>query len=513
MSFGGLQADLGGFDPRFLGITVRFSTHKEFERFRSPNYAFSTAAFETMKDAEAFRYLAEMTVLQHELRHFHDFLLSPYGQILFRLKLQAYFNGLQALGLIAEASRRTSVNCVPIPISRWTRLNADSRARQIERWNRGPKKAPGGGEWLPAALPFLPEIIEPFPERITNVSLTGEEGLVSTLGATIRAYDKIEDLLTNPESAAAPTPLQPWHLMEVSALLVQAQEIAKVTNNALAYRFLNMLEASGFPRAAVRLVKALEKLWLDRKLEPQLTDLVSVVAFCLMGSYAQDGWKACPTHRVGALTAHLRANGPPSRDEPVRQRFIAWSAATGLSEPVDAMKHQVQSNSELVQQYRAISSKGGRIAKRAYTALQGAEALYQASSAMLAEFMRDPESYLIPSRYLESAERFPQPSIRCEFDGWHLRVKRLNARFRKDWLVMFSQKDRHGTSFMRTGLLKAKWSSKAVMPHGAAAALYAELLAIDYAFQPSNRLDWEFGEVARPMFRKELRLTPLQITG
>lgn len=510
MTFRGIQADLGGFDPRLLGITVRFATHEEFERFRSPNYAFSAADLAKMKDDDAFRHLSEMTVLQHEIRHFHDFLLSPYGQTLFRLKLQAYFNGIQALTLLIDVGKRTSANCLPIPVTRWARMDEASRTSQAGRWSRGPKKAPDGGAWRPPPVPFLPDVTEPPLQPGMKVVPAGAGDLSALLRATLQAYDKIGELCNNPESAKVPMPLQPWHLMEVSALLVQAQEIAGIMGDALGHRFLNMLEESGFPTAAVRVLKVLEAAWTDRGLSPRPPDLAAVVAFGLMGSYATDGWKACPTHRIAALSSHLRAHGPPSPGEALRQTFSAWSVATGLSEPSEAMELQVRSNEALAGRYRESSASRGKGAKLTDTARVGAEALHRASSNMLAEFIRDPEGYVAPARYLENLRRYPQPSIRCEFDGFRLRVEPSDL---DDWLVLFAQENLNGTQFMRTGLLNAGWSDQPVMPPEAASALYCDLLGVDYAFQPSNRLDWEFGEVARPEFRDQIGLTPLQITG
>jgi hypothetical protein len=509
VSFLGIQSDLGGFDPRFLGITVRFNTPDEFDRFNARNYAFTVAQLEAMSDDQAFCYLAEMTVLAHEARHFHDFLLSSYGQTFFRWKLQAYFNGSQALGLLAHGAKSSGANCLPIPITRWARMDQADRTAQIQQWNRGPKKPPGGGNWRPPPVPQQPSQFINLPKSGAAIPLDGPDALPLLLATTIRAYDKASELLNNPDSAKAPTPLQPWHIMEVSALLVQTQEIINIGGDALAGRFLASLETSGFPKSAVRLFQALQSLWHDRRSAPELSDLASIVTWSLMGSYKRDGWRACPTHRIANLFKLLQISGPPPKHQPLKLTFRKWAEATGLSDPIGALKDQVDSNKELIRSYSAAVKRGSRVT----TSFRGAQVLHQATSIMLQAFDRDPEQYVSPKRYLTGLNLYPRPAVRCEFDGIRIQVPRMGVRFRKNWLVIFANSDLSRRQFMRTGLLKRDFPGIEVVTLSAAANLYLDILAVDYAFQPTNRLDWEFGEIARPSFAKEFQLTPLQITG
>src|SRR5262249_2557601 len=156
---------------------------------------------------EKFALMAEMTVLEHELRHFHDFLLSPYGQMLFRWKLQAWFNGFQALVLLLRAADQSGANCLPIPVARWCRMTEEKRRAQIMQWDRGPKKPPGGGGWRPPEIPFLPDPIQELPWSGVGRLEEGPDQLRMLLTATVRAYDQIGELLQNPMTAES---LQPW---------------------------------------------------------------------------------------------------------------------------------------------------------------------------------------------------------------------------------------------------------------------------------------------------------------
>jgi hypothetical protein len=507
----GPQLDLGGFDPRFLGVSLRFGSPEEWGRFCTETYAFTAPELAAMPADEAFTFMAETTVVQHELRHFHDFLLCPYGQMLFRWKLQACFNGFQALVLLLRAARREGANCLPIPLARWCRMPEERRRAQIVQWDRGPKTPHGG--WRPPNIPLLPDNIEdllPFRFALEK----GPDSLSRSLAATARAYDKIGEMVRNPTTAKAPMPLQPWHVMEVSALLVQMQEIANTFGAAAAHRFLNKLPDSGFPVSAVRMFSALDKPWADRKLVPGAADQAAVVAWALMGNYEMDGWKACPTERIGRLFDHMSRQGPPPQGQPLRQTFREWSDATGLSEPFDAIRRHVNSNRALVARYQSIASTRGALAADHNTrVLEASQTLHAATSMMLKAFEDDPEGYVFPDRYLGKLDNYPRPLIRCEFDVLFLSASKLSPKVRKNWIVVFAKEDTQGRRFMRTGVLRTGIPGKEVVKPTAGIKLYTDVLAIDYAFQPTNRLDWEFDQVVRDELWTNLGLRPLNITG
>jgi hypothetical protein len=513
----GAQPDLGGFDPRFFGLTIRFSSSEQWERFCAKTYAFNASQLAAMPVDEAFAFMAEMTVLQHELRHFHDFLLSPYGQMLFRWKLQAYLNGFQALVLLLRGADQEGANCLPTPVARWCRLTEEERRAQIMQWDRGPKRPPGGDGWRPPNIPFLPEPIQDLPSSRTVMLEDGPDQLKMLLIATVRAYDNIGELLQNPTTAKSPMPLQPWHIMEVSALLVQLQEIANTLGERAIDGFYDGLQDSGFPVPAVRLFQTLDKPWRDRNLAPGAGELAAVVTWALMGNYELDRWKACATERIASLFELLTRRGPPPPELPVRQRFRQWADATGLCEPFEAMRRHADSNSALVARYEsATASARGKIvlgADSTARVLEASKTLFAATSMMFKVFEEDPEGYVFPDRYLSKLDNYPRPLIRCEFDGVFLKASKLSPKIRKNWIVTFAKEDSQGRRFMRTGVLKVGIPGKEVIKPTAGIKLYTDILAIDYAFQPNNRLDWEFGEVTRQALLAETGLIPIQITG
>jgi hypothetical protein len=510
----GAQPDLGGFDPRFLGITLRFGSTEEWQRFRAETYAFAASELAALPADEAFTYVAEMTVAEHELRHFHDFLLSSYGQKLFRWKLQAFFNGHNALKALVRAARERGANCLPIPLARWCRMPDEERHGQVEQWNRGPKRPPDGDVWRPPDVPLLPDDIQ-ISQPLVGKLEEGPDSLRRLLAAAVRAYDQIGYLLQNPSTAKARTPLQPWHVMEVSALLVQMQQIANTHGDVTAYRFVDALPNSGFPVSTVRLMQLLYKPWTDRKTAPATADLAAVVAWTLMGNYELDEWKACPTERIIRLFNHMVQYGPAPSGWPVTEKFKSWSKATGLSEPFEAIRQNVNDNEALVARYQSMmaSARGIPGERTVALVLEAAKALHAGSSMMANAFEDGPEDYVYPDRYLHKLDGYARPVIRCEFDGIALRAPKFSSKFRKNWIIEFATEDAQGHRFIRTGVLKAAVPGKEFVKPETGLELYNKVLAIDYAFQPKNRLDWEFGEVARPALWSSIKLFPLHIIG
>src|SRR5687768_6984442 len=110
MSTPEIQADYGGFDPKFLGVTVRFEGSRPWNwhtfmmvHSSEPDKVLAEANAALAKGtAEAFDHVSVGTVLNHELRHFHDFLLSPIGNRIFRLRLMALINGVFALAISTD---------------------------------------------------------------------------------------------------------------------------------------------------------------------------------------------------------------------------------------------------------------------------------------------------------------------------------------------------------------------------------------------------------------------------
>lgn len=504
----GVQADFGGFDPRFLGITIRFGAFESWDRFRAGR-ELTEAELRESPDPVAFRAMAEATVTAHECRHFHDFLLSPYGQIIFRLKLQAMVSGFQALALLYRRGRAERANCLPVPVSRWCRKPEAERARIVAGWNRA-RPAPGDRGWAPPRLPVLPADLGDI-QVPTGAMPDSEEAFAAILVQTIRAYDRVRDHVHNPASQLGRVSLQPWHLMEVSALLVQMRQIGEAFGAEAVRRFQSGLIAH-FHDPCMRYIGVLCDEWKSRGRLPDLGTLAAVVTWALTGDYAAEGWNACPTHRTARLHEVLRERGPPPEAAPLAEVFAEWSRLTGLSRPVEALRGAVRRNAEILEKIQArTGARAGLSSGVRRDALTGARMLHRATQHMLRAFEQDPDSYVRPGPYLEGLDRWVRPPVRCEFDGFLLGAPEGRERgFWKGWQVLFARQDANGRRFARTVLPPTRMPGAALVPADAAARLFVTMLSIDYVFLPINRLDWEF-EVTRAELPGKSGLRPLEL--
>src|SRR5260221_3708 len=97
MALPGIQQDFGGFDPKFLGVTIKIASGENWQSVKSqmegrdPETEFILAH----PPRKAFELLSLATVLSHEFRHFHDFLVSPFGAEIFRSRIMALVNAQQ----------------------------------------------------------------------------------------------------------------------------------------------------------------------------------------------------------------------------------------------------------------------------------------------------------------------------------------------------------------------------------------------------------------------------------
>jgi len=94
---------VGYFDPRFIGVALTFDNQEDWSYWWP--WSFDDTLGERAiaeigqgtdgSDASLFRRMFLMTAFEHECRHFHDYLLSPLGCHLFRIRIGIAINALQ----------------------------------------------------------------------------------------------------------------------------------------------------------------------------------------------------------------------------------------------------------------------------------------------------------------------------------------------------------------------------------------------------------------------------------
>ncbi len=168
--------DLGDFDPIFPGITLHFpneaiwkytetvaaiiysfgvqdTLHRDSnlttaditaalmmeQLLQNPDRGFTLTAEE--KDRlglslianaldDAVGYLAAGSAHEHELRHFHDWLLSPYAAAINAMRMEVNLNYAQLRPFIYGSG----ATVIPVPLPRWLRKTASEQAELIRMW-------------------------------------------------------------------------------------------------------------------------------------------------------------------------------------------------------------------------------------------------------------------------------------------------------------------------------------------------------------------------------------------
>jgi hypothetical protein len=185
---------------------------------------------------DRFNCFSIVSIMAHEIRHYHDFLISPHSARIFRLRILILLNVLQ----IIPSFLRSGGNCVPVPITEWCELEDEARLAFISRL----KKRPDGKPWKPISLPhFSVKSTTSFKDNYTQIE--EKDGLIENLIiAAAKHLDSIR-ALSRSHASTLSEDFQPADVYELSALLVQTQEVAKVYGESEAVEFLNHIIGRG----------------------------------------------------------------------------------------------------------------------------------------------------------------------------------------------------------------------------------------------------------------------------
>ena len=94
---------LGHFEPSFYGVTTHLWTDEHVATLWAYAGTEDVGAWANAIGDSSLSHLGPISALDHEVRHFHDALLSPWGCNIMGLRLQILINGMQVLGAVAEA--------------------------------------------------------------------------------------------------------------------------------------------------------------------------------------------------------------------------------------------------------------------------------------------------------------------------------------------------------------------------------------------------------------------------
>lgn len=405
MSLEPIQHDYGGFDSRFLGITLRYESLSALKTYLDVCWAdcdperFKRLASQCLQASKerAFDLYTQGTLLTHELRHFHDSLLSPYGSYLFRLRARAAFNGLQGFH---QCRRNRSILPVPIPL--WRRKTAI----ELDQL---------GGQWR-----GLLDV-----DRV-DLSLSLDPVQTKLIDTVELQYRLIRGLVTSQQEI---TEVQPYQIFEASALLAQTQDVCNVFGPQSAALFLRRILSGDVPKSYALPLQLLFNLYAAHEIMQVSFDEVSrIIAWCLFGDYDNDFKKACPAMRFSILYNFLSREGLPSKKCSVQDQFGHWSKRLGCSPIISGIRNTLKYNERFIREFRRMSP-GHREAFRALS--RAVELRHAACKHMFKQWLREPDRYVHPDEYCRNTHLWVAAPLRAEFaasvlQDWDAQMK-VNA--------------------------------------------------------------------------------------
>lgn len=395
-----IQLDFGGFDPSFIGVSVRFGNARSFDFYKTHTKSPSPLPVSEMSHDERFEALSIASVLSHEIRHFHDFLLTPYSARVFALRIRMLIYLLQILPEIVK----DGPNCVPVPFATWCSLDEAEREAQLA-WL--PLRV-DGERWRPVQLP-----------RILKGVPADNGPMAQALAKVLNLREEIRELAYNPAGQGKDALIQPWQIFELPAVFVQMSEIWHTYGAEETSFYLKYLDDAG-PNPYSTMLRLTRKLWDDKGRLMNLNVASAMATWCLLGSYKKDNWKACPTERYARLWLHLSKVGVPEWSGDAIALFNQWSMALGLSTVHDGIK---EARDNFYATHTAIKAKAASLAQTMVGTsgtellLRVTQAVGMASDHMMQSFESEPNAYVEPYRYLKSVDRYVNPLYRKVYAG------------------------------------------------------------------------------------------------
>ena len=401
-----IQLDFGGFNTAFIGVTLRYSNKEAWDFWRSFTGGNQPVSLSHLSMERRFEALSVATVVNHEIRHFHDFLLSSYQAHLFKFRIENLINTIQVLVYLQRKSanlNRKPANCLPIPIQKWCQLDEEER-KECLKWL--PLRA-DGGEWIPFELPYLCEPPCKPSDGIYRVPGGSNDVLATMVQADIISREKIRSILHNPTTVSDIYSFQPWQVFELSGLLVQIQDVWTTFGVDDTELFCDKLcvEIDNPYSALLKLILQKESPLSDRNFASAAT------TWSMFGSYNRDGLNACPAHRFLLLFDGLHKKESHLYKKSMQYwmsgdligLFKEWSSQLGVSTVedglIDAQKTYRRTAELIDQHYEQYSTS--LVAPEHYALIRRMTQFVALSNTyMCQKFWKNPEAYVIPYQYI-----------------------------------------------------------------------------------------------------------------
>jgi hypothetical protein len=410
----------GAFNPRFYGVSL-FLGSKDRLDFLNRYFGESDLA-EGARDTEtsALSEVLTASALDHEARHFHDFLLSPLGTAVMGLRMQASINGFQMM----QALKRCRGKFVPVPLIRWIEWDDAARQRWIDSTGRYFGIAQSSDI---VALPHSPDVtrLKFQASRSVPDALPPEEKSGTYALPAAAAYASMS-MWRQRKVSWFDINVSADDVFEAVAHLVQLQAVWTSQGESAAERLLAFVRTS-----PAKHLYPLQVFWTALQRSSQKIDLrrlTELLTWMLLGPWEQLASNGHPATRFfQVLEICMQA---PDNDAFVGQRSSAqlFDLLDELTESRAWMNNLTSATAladRNINSYAEISKtlKGGY-----FDALFAvATAWHHDQSSVRKTFLETPESLVDPLQYVNET-RLPLPFVEIRFGSMiHERDDRFDS--------------------------------------------------------------------------------------
>jgi hypothetical protein len=383
----------GRFDTSFLGVIIRAQSLAELEAFRSADVHEWLPASQLLDiSIEAFiSDVSRLTVREHEIRHFHDALLYPFGSTALRLQIQLVQDGFQLLH--SKAHTPENANVLPVPVQDWLTSSVDERQRWLRESNRSEKQP------IPLDLPVL--------DGKENAASKESDDFVSAARRSVTLQKALEGLWRGPQFSAVPEAPVTLALWETSGVLCQLGAILKFSDENCLQRFADWFLEHGPDRYRLGF-RILEDFTSCPPGPALMREMLALTAWMQMGRYSDNWFESSPFFRAHKLLEARRSGLRWNPDDSFLDLVTRWDECVGRSSIADLNA----STDELRQimddlghaEGEADDFIGSRVAR-------GLGSYLEAHIAMKKRFLDDPENFVDPIKYIENYHTYPRPAI------------------------------------------------------------------------------------------------------
>ncbi|MGB3407048.1 MAG: hypothetical protein WBA67_06095 [Jannaschia sp.] len=463
----------GSFNPNFYGISQSLDGPETMSVLRGYAQQDDISQWHAAQADFDLARLGAISATDHEVRHFHDSLLSPWAMQTMFYRLQATANGQSAI----KALMATTGGAVPTPITRWMTWSDADR----ERWLRFDGARAGLAS--EADLVSLPRIDFDIPmgrraQLLSDAALQDQFALLAE--ACARSYRSLE-IARAPLDTGLGIHVSATGIFEATAHIVQGVAIHSGQGLAPYHAFMKQLTTS--TQAHLVPFQILMRALMEGGNIVPAKRITELFTWMLLGPVGHPDEEGHPAQRF-AVVLMLAAAGAATTllDLPATSTATVWDTldeATGLRSwrlnLLDA-KERMAERAALIEQTFGTQQTTPAIAEDALVIV--ARRWHQDLGRMVDAVIADPDHYCDPEVYLQDwTGRIPAPMVLMHY-GRHAYRMDPEPLAREDVRVIRPREDAEEILC----LIHAPFHDRATHLLDAVTNLYQVQKIIDYAF-------------------------------